>query len=335
MRRIAALGVAALASLASGVVFVSGTTLAAGQPTVATGAASNITDTTASLQGTVNAQGQPTVFSFQYGTTALYGRQTTPVNVGSGSSDTPVTSSLSSLTPGTTYHFRVVATNAGGTAIGSDQTFKTDGSAPAPAPAPTVTTGSATASTTSAEVQGSVNPNGASTGYYFEFGTTTNYGNQTLPKFAGSGSSAVAVSATLSGLQTSTTYHYRLVAVASDGTVVPGKDATFTVGGSKLSFFGHTSFADQNGVGGIFLGCFGSTACNGKSLTIGRSGKTLGVRTGYTISANDGGIVHFNLNDLGKSLLKSRGSLRVNTTVVDASGATVKGVTTLQRFMAK
>lgn len=43
---------------------------------------------------------------------------------GAGATAVPVTSSIGGLTAGTTYHFRVVASNPGGTAYGADQTFK-------------------------------------------------------------------------------------------------------------------------------------------------------------------------------------------------------------------
>src|SRR6185436_15582930 len=169
----------------------------------------------------------------------------------------------------------------------------------------------------SATLDGSVNPNGVATSYYFEFGTTADYGQQTPPQGAGSGSSAVSVSATLSGLAASATYHYRLVAVGPNGAFAIGGDKTFTTSGAastRLGLFGQTAFADQNGVGGVFVACFGSTGCRG-SLTLSRSGKTLGTRGAFLLRQDDGGFVHVGLNDLGKQLLRKRGTMRVKAVV--------------------
>ena len=93
---------------------------------------------------------------------------------------------------------------------------------------PTVTTNSATSvSSDSATLNGTVNPNGVSTTYYFEYGTTTSYGTSTTSTSAGSGTSAVSVNAAISDLTSDTTYHYRLVATNSSGTS-NGDDKTFS-----------------------------------------------------------------------------------------------------------
>jgi hypothetical protein len=89
-----------------------------------------------------------------------------------------------------------------------------------------VTTGPAENVTTSgAKVTGTVNPGGAQTSYHFEYGTTNAYGLSTPDNDAGAGSADLGVSAQLSGLTASTTYHYRLVAGG-----VNGNDRTFTTG---------------------------------------------------------------------------------------------------------
>jgi hypothetical protein len=319
MRRLAALGVTAVALLAS-VAVLAGPSLAAGAPGATTGDASALTDTQASLAGTVNPQGELTSYAFQYGTTTAYGQQTALSSAGSGTADVPIRADLVGLTPGTTYHYRVIATNASGTTVGADRTFTTTGTAPAPPPAPSAMTGSASVTGTSATLSGSVTPNGLATSTYFEFGETANYGQQTPPQGAGSGSSAVSVSATLSGLRASTTYHYRLVAVGPQGALAIGADRTFTTAGAattRLGLFGRTAFTDQNGVGGVFVACIGSADCSG-SLTLSRSGKLLGERPAYALKANDGGFVHVTLNELGRRLLRARGTLNVKATVVNA-----------------
>ena len=97
----------------------------------------------------------------------------------------------------------------------------------APAP-PSATTGTATnVAQSSTTVAGTLNPNGVTTSYYFQYGTNTSYGSSTPPTDAGSGTADVPVSANLTGLASSTTYHYRLVAVSTVGTT-DGADQTFT-----------------------------------------------------------------------------------------------------------
>jgi hypothetical protein len=99
-----------------------------------TGPASAVTDRSATLSGSVNPNGSPTSYRFEYGPTTAYGRSTPAVAAGSGKSAVPAVASLDGLGPATTYHYRVVATNAGGPTKGSDQTFTT-ASPPPPAPA--------------------------------------------------------------------------------------------------------------------------------------------------------------------------------------------------------
>jgi len=332
MRRFAALGVVTLA-LSAGAGTLATTAMAAA-PTAASGTTTNITDTRATLSGTVNPRGEETSYSFRYGTTTAYGKSTRLTSVGNGTDDRAVSVDLTDLTPGTEYHFTIVASNASGTALGNDVTFRTTGTAPPPAPKPVATTGSAVASLASATLNGTVDPQGRATTYYFEFGETTAYGNQTAPQNAGSGTTPVSVTASLSGLRADATYHYRLVAVGPDDAISVGADRTFQTGGAGstiLSFFGQTAFADQNGVGGVFLGCFGAVACRG-DMTLARSGKIVGERDDYTIRQNFGGIVHITLNDLGKRLLRSRGNMRVRTTVINANGQRTTGITRLIRY---
>jgi hypothetical protein len=105
---------------------------------------------------------------------------------------------------------------------------------------PTVITGSASSITAnSATLNGSVNPNGLATTYYFQYGTSTAYGQTVTPSLnsAGSGTTALNVySPTVLNLVPNTTYHFRLVASSSAGTT-PGGDQYFTTpsGGSPAS----------------------------------------------------------------------------------------------------
>lgn len=72
-----------------------------------------------------------------------------------------------------------------------------------------------------------MNAGGAKTTYYFEYGTSTSYGSKTAKRTLKAGDTAKRVSARIQGLKPGTTYHFRLVAKNSSGSV-KGKDVTFT-----------------------------------------------------------------------------------------------------------
>jgi hypothetical protein len=92
---------------------------------------------------------------------------------------------------------------------------------------PGATTGSASSvGSTTATLNGTVNPNGSPTDYYFEYGLTPSYGSTTSASSAGSGTTDVPVSAGIGSLDPETTYHFRIVATNSNGTSY-GSDTTF------------------------------------------------------------------------------------------------------------
>jgi hypothetical protein len=96
-------------------------------PGVVTEPASSITETSATLEATVNPKGT-TVSDchFEWGTTTSYGSSVACSALpGSGTSPVAVSASITGLSVTTTYHFRISATNAGGTSMGSDQAFTT------------------------------------------------------------------------------------------------------------------------------------------------------------------------------------------------------------------
>ncbi len=101
-------------------------TTAPDAPTAATYPASSVTSTGAGLNGTVNARNASTTATFEYGLTTGYGISVpADQNPVTGTSDTPVSKSISGLTPNTEYHYRLVADSLGGTSFGSDHTFTT------------------------------------------------------------------------------------------------------------------------------------------------------------------------------------------------------------------
>jgi hypothetical protein len=108
---------------------IPGATQKATVPTVETKTASGVGQTTATLNASVNPNGgEVTECKLEYGTTNAYGLTAacTP-SPGSGTSPVAVSTSLEllSLSEDTTYHFRISATNPGGTRTGADGTFKT------------------------------------------------------------------------------------------------------------------------------------------------------------------------------------------------------------------
>jgi hypothetical protein len=94
-------------------------------PTVSTLAPANVTSQSATLRGRVNPRALATTYFFQYGPTAAYGQQTPPAAAGSGTAAVNAAAAIAGLAPSTTYHFRLVATNASGTAVTPDRSFRT------------------------------------------------------------------------------------------------------------------------------------------------------------------------------------------------------------------
>ena len=94
--------------------------------TVTTKAASDIKFTEAVLHGIVYPHATSTTVTFQYGLTKAYGKSVSadqnPVAGGYGEA---VSGKVTGLSPGTTYHYRIVATNLYGVSHGSDMTFTT------------------------------------------------------------------------------------------------------------------------------------------------------------------------------------------------------------------
>jgi exo-beta-1,3-glucanase (GH17 family) len=91
---------------------------------VATGMASAINSTSATVQGTANPNGSPTTAKFEYGSSTAYGFEANiPLQSNNGSSVQNVSTTISGLQPGITYHYRLSAKNSEGMNIGNDATF--------------------------------------------------------------------------------------------------------------------------------------------------------------------------------------------------------------------
>lgn len=325
-----AAAVAAIPTLASGA--------SSSPPGVTSAAATNVSSGGATLNGTVNPNGQDTSYAFDWGSTTSYGHESPFTSTGAGTTAQSVSAAIAGLSPATTYHFRAIAKSAAGTTTGGDEALTTAAAKPA-VPAPSASTGGASQlSDSSVRVNGSLNPKGQATTYFFQYGTTTGYGLQTRPVDAGSGTSNEAVHAVLSGLTARTTYHYRLVAEDAGGPAY-GADHTLAVGPaqSHVSFMGHMGFVSPGGIIGVEAGCFGgATACQGHVTMIAvHGGATLGQRNFY-IRAGTGGFQNIGINSAGKQLLKQNGVwhlLEVNVRVTTTAGQNVSQTMTLARWV--
>ena len=205
--------------------------------TVTTESANPIATTSATLRGNLGDGILDGSFSgiigsvglkFQWGTSDSYGNETVATPSSMASPGGTFSTNISDLDPGTTYRFRASATattvNGEVTIYGGDQSFTTV------TQAPTVTTNAATDVTaTTAILHGEVtNFGGAnidSVNVYFEWGTTTQYGNLTP---MGTPTEPGAFQYELVGLNPGTTYHFRAVA-AGDSTGT-GLDRDFLTG---------------------------------------------------------------------------------------------------------
>ena len=130
---------------------------------------------------------------------------------------------MTGLSPGTVYHYRVVALNRVGATTGADRTFKTTG----PPPPGVVTGAPVSVGKTTATVTGTVSTNGAATTWMVQFGVSTAYGFQTFDQVIPKSPTPTAVSAQLTGLTPGTTFHYRFVGLHAGKVVSDGADGTF------------------------------------------------------------------------------------------------------------
>ncbi|HEY5198506.1 MAG TPA: FG-GAP-like repeat-containing protein [Solirubrobacteraceae bacterium] len=217
-------------------------------PTATTGAATGVTESGATLTGTVGPNGSATSYVFEYGTSTSFG-SITPADTVAGNAAVAESAGLSGLTPDTTYFYRLVAANSAGTVMGAVASFSTGGPLLAPA---AVTLPAGSVGNTTADVTGSVDPEGQATAFTFEYGTSTSFGTISTVTELDSAFAVEPVSATLTGLAQNTTYFYRVVASNATGTstgavgsfstgpggvpiVTTGSASNLTVSGATLS----------------------------------------------------------------------------------------------------
>jgi hypothetical protein len=94
-------------------------------PMATTGPATGITAAAATLSGGAGPNAGAASYHFEYGTSPGYGARTADSDAGGGIATVPASAAITGLSPSTTYHYRLVATNADGTSYGDDQSFTT------------------------------------------------------------------------------------------------------------------------------------------------------------------------------------------------------------------
>jgi hypothetical protein len=234
---------------------------------VVTVGVSNALPTSAILVGVGGPAGLPSTAWFEWGTTTNYGNVTPAQSLSVSATSPGFFQGISNLLFGTTYQFHAVLSNKLGLVTGANQSFTTAG--------PSVQTLPATGvDATVATLNGTGNPSGAS--LWFQWGTTTNYGNLTPAQVVTTG--GASFSQGLTGLSPNTTYQFSAVVSNNIGTVI-GSNQTFTT----LSPLTATTLA-ASGVG-TNSATLNGTANSGGANTIAYF--EFGTTTNYgTITAN-------------------------------------------------
>jgi hypothetical protein len=96
-------------------------------PVAITGQASNISTNSATLNGSIFTVGNSFTAYFDYGLTTNYGSQTSPQSIADAPGSQNLSNTVTGLSAGTQYHFRLVATNNSGVIMGQDKILTTSG----------------------------------------------------------------------------------------------------------------------------------------------------------------------------------------------------------------
>lgn len=198
------------------------TCIASTAPTVTTTTASSITGTTASSGGNVTDDGGATVtdYGVVWGTSA---NPTTSDNItDDGSGTGSFVSSLTSLSPNTTYYYRAYAINEAGTSYGAESSFTTS------VIVPTVTTTAISSiACTTASSGGNVTDAGGGTVTDYGVCWSTSSSPTTSDNLTDDGSGTGAFASSITGVASGTTIYVRAYATNSAGTAY-GSEESFT-----------------------------------------------------------------------------------------------------------
>jgi hypothetical protein len=202
-----------------------------GAPTITVEPASELGQTSVTLNAQIDPEGLATTYRFRYGENTV-GEHEVPVGgeaIGSGTVAVKRSVVLSGLKVGTTYHYEVVAENAAGITTSPEEPFTTIASVVVDA------TWADHVGSSEATLHSLIDPLGHDSHGYFQYGTAACQSGPEacvsvpIPPGAdlGEGSVGVPAEANVAGLAAGMTYHYR--AIASNGLgVTEGPERTFT-----------------------------------------------------------------------------------------------------------
>jgi phosphodiesterase/alkaline phosphatase D-like protein len=204
-------------------------------PTVTADSNTVSSNSTVVVTGKVTPNGAQTSYWYEYGNSSSLGSRTPTQAVGSGFIAISAPAYITGLSANTNYFYRLVAQNLFGTVQGATNTFATNSNPPPQGDAPTPRSSAATSvGTGNANLNGSVNPNGSQTAYWFEYGESSNLGSVSSFQSAGNGTSFVTIAMPVTNLKPSTKYFFRVNAQNQFGTA-NGATLSFTTQGPTSS----------------------------------------------------------------------------------------------------
>jgi hypothetical protein len=171
-------------------------------PSVKTLPASGPTPPFVTLNGSANANGSPTMVWFEWGPDSTATTTVTTSQSIGGIGSNAIVASVPSGPVGTTWYYRIAASNAAGTAKGAFLSWTTQVT-PMPPGVPLATTGAASSTADlKATLNGTADSNGSAADAWFEFGTDPSLSvfSSTAMQAVGSGHGPVAYSADVIGL---------------------------------------------------------------------------------------------------------------------------------------
>ena len=208
---------------------------------------------------------------------------------------------------------------------------------------PTPTTGQATDVTSiGATLNGTITPSSSQVAYEFQYGTTTSYGNATIPLVLPASATPETVAARIGGLKPQTTYHFRLdistsVAqpTATSTTYVPvdygGLDGTFTTTAAGTVNLASTRLRVRHGKAAATLSCASTAGCNGtvtleKTFKLGGGANLVTFGSApFSLAAGARGEVAIALSNMATSALASGRPHRETADLVVKTSTSQKG----------
>jgi hypothetical protein len=221
-----------------------------GLPAVWTNQATLLSNNIATLSGQVTPNGYQTTYWFEYGTTQALGSITPSQSVGSGYNPSVVSYTLSGLSAGTTYYYRIDAQNQYGIVQGSIVSFYTTGYTGTNGGGVSVTTNAATDVTaTGATLNAFAQTGSTQSTAWFEYGTDPAFLSQTTPTTIVATSDFYRQTQTnsffrypLTNLTPGTIYYFR-AALQNNGVTNYGSTLRFQTSGSPYTYYQQPSMS--------------------------------------------------------------------------------------------